>query len=369
MATNPAGFRAVVEPMIMDGYLDTKEEINCMMRAAEFGLSGKEAEAVLVEACQKHGARIERLSKQRFKDEVRSRVGDKFLDGDEYDDLVQSGLEMFEGAEDPMELVDGCIREMLAKERATTEKHVREDMNRRLEAIKVQGPNIEPEVWGRLRSGALEQVAKLGVNMEENDIGAVLDDCLRSSGLQLRRSRGPLLAVAAVAVFAFGVLLLGLVAFVFWPDSPAPSATTSSAGSAAVAAAGNVPSCDATCKAEIEEYARKLTIAADGRKYTTPPEDCVKKWNAALRARCEPYDRLSPSDKGAAVASESTWSWCATDNSAVLRRVVDDYLRWAQDKDGGKSTCEWLRRCLEAIPDNEPCTAAGQSASCGFAGG
>ncbi len=363
MAKDPDGFRAVIEPMIMDGYLDVQEEIQCMMRASGYGLTGPEADNILVECCEKHGAVLERLAKQKFKVQIRASVGDKFLDQQETQALEQAGMRLFERAADANEVVNSVMLEVIRAEGATTEKLIREDMNRRLEALAAQGRYLEPEVWKRLRTSALEQVARLGVNMEENNIGAILDDCLQSSSLQLRGSRTPMFvalgSLAAVVVVGGFCALTWMV----WPDG------TAAADAPTASAPHSVPSsapitCDATCKAEIKDYSVKLRVAAQANRYVTPADDCVKKWYAALRERCAVYDDLPPADKRKVAEGESAWSWCDTDNTDVLRTVVDDYLRWAEARDGGKPSCEWLGRCLEALPGNERCEAAAVSHGC-----
>ena len=360
MPKNPDGFRALIEPMIMDGYLDVQEEIQCMMQASGFGLSGTEADSVLVECCEKHGAVLERLAKEKFKAQIRASVGDKFLDAKETQALEQAGMKLFERSADANELVNSLMLEVLRAEGATTEKLIREDMNRRLEALAAQGRFLEPEVWKRLRAAALEQVSRLGVDMKENDIGAVLDDCLRSSSLQLRGSRTPLFVA-----LGGGALLIGLmfIAALVWALAPRNDSSPAAKPPTAPVAAGSI-TCDAACKAEIKDYSVKLRVAAETNRYVTPPDDCVKKWYAALRERCAVYSDLPPSDKLAAAAAESAWSWCDTDNTDVMRRVVDDYLRWADARDGGKPACEWLERCLDALPGNERCAAASASHNC-----
>ena len=363
MAKDPDGFRAVIEPMIMDGYLDVQEEIQCMVRASGYGLTGPEADNILVECCEKHGAVLERLAKQKFKVQIRASVGDKFLDQQETQALEQAGMRLFERAADANEVVNSVMLEVIRAEGATTEKLIREDMNRRLEALAAQGRYLEPEVWKRLRTSALEQVARLGVNMEENNIGAILDDCLQSSSLQLRGSRTTMFAV--LGSLAAVVVLGGFcaLAWIVWPDestranAPMPSAPQIVPSAASI-------TCDATCRAEIKEYSTKLRDAAAGNRYVTPADDCVKKWYAALRERCAVYDDLPPADKLRVAEADSAWSWCDTDNTDVLRKVVDDYVRWAEAKDGGKSSCEWLRRCQEALPGNERCEAAAASHNC-----
>ena len=91
MARDEAGFKALIEPMIMDGYLDTQEEIQCMARAAGFGLSGPDAEAIVLQTCTAHGATLERLAKTEFRREISTAVEDKFLDAGEFDDLERRG--------------------------------------------------------------------------------------------------------------------------------------------------------------------------------------------------------------------------------------------------------------------------------------
>ena len=360
MVKDPDAFRALIEPMIMDGYLDVQEEIQCMMRASGFGLTGPEADRILVECCEKHGAVLERIAKQKFKEQIRASVGDKFLDQKETAALEQIGMKMFERAADANELVNTLMLEVLRAEGATTEKLIREDMNRRLEALATQGRFLEPDVWRRLRTSALDQVAKLGVNMEENDIGAVLDDCLQSSSLQLRGSRAPLFAIIGAVVLVLGGLLVAGLVFVM--ASGRPSSPT--AANSAVSAPGAAITCDETCKAEIKEYSVKLRVAAETNRYVTPSDDCVKKWFGALRDRCAPYSDLPPAQKATAAAAEPAWSWCDVDNVEVLRRVVDDYVRWADARDGGKPPCEWLDRCLDVLPGNERCMAAAVTHSC-----
>lgn len=359
MAKDPDAFRALIEPMIMDGYLDVQEEIQCMMRASGFGLAGPEADRILVECCEKHGAVLERLAKQKFKEQVRASVGDKFLDQKETQSLEQIGMHMFERAADANELVSTLLLEVLRAEGATTEKLIRDDMNRRLEALAAQGRFVEPEVWKRLRTSALEQVAKLGVNMEENDIGAILDDCLKSSSLQLRSSRTPMFVGMGAVALTLGIVVLGGLAVLLWPGGQKPA----EAGSAPVHLSSSL-TCDDTCKAEIKEFSVKLRVAAESNRYVTPADDCVKKWYTALNARCAAYTDLPPAQRSAAAAAEPAWSWCDTDNVDVLRRVVDDYVRWADARDGGKPPCEWLDRCLDALPGNERCAAAAAQHNC-----
>jgi formylglycine-generating enzyme required for sulfatase activity len=49
--------------------------------------------------CLKHGAILERVGKKEFKEVIRDEVGDKFLDNDEYEGLMTTGLEKFEDEE------------------------------------------------------------------------------------------------------------------------------------------------------------------------------------------------------------------------------------------------------------------------------
>lgn len=361
MVKNPDAFRALIEPMIMDGYLDVQEEIQCMMQASGFGLTGAEADSVLVECCEKHGAVLERLAKEKFKAQIRASVGDKFLDAKETQALEQTGMRHFERSANANELVNTLMLEVLRGEGATTEKLIREDMNRRLEALAAQGRYLEPEVWNRLRGAALDQVSRLGVDMKENNIGAVLDDCLRSSSLQLRGSRTGLWVALGGGALLIGLLLIALVV---WAVLPGDASSTRKAPPPAPRVASGSLECDALCKTEIKDYSVKLRVAAEANRYVTPPDDCVKKWYAALSARCAPYSDLPPADKLAAADVESAWSWCDTDNTDVMRRVVDDYLRWAEARDGGKPACEWLDRCLDALPGNERCAASAVSHGC-----
>ena len=361
MAKDPDAFRSLIEPMIMDGYLDVQEEIQCMMRASGFGLAGPEADRILVECCEKHGAVLERLAKQKFREQIRASVGDKFLDQNETQALEQVGMRMFERAADANELVNTLLLEVIRAEGATTEELIREDMNRRLEALAAQGRYLEPEVWKRLRTSALEQVARLGVNMQENDIGAILDDCLKSSSLQLRGSRMPMYAGVAGLLLVVGIAAIAGLAYAVSADGPAGAAEEEEE---ATAIGGVSISCDDTCKAEIKEYSVKLRVAAETNRYVTPPDDCVKKWYTALNDRCAPYSDLPPAQRSIAAAAEPAWSWCDTDNVDVLRRVVDDYVRWAAARDGGKPPCEWLDRCLEALPGNERCSASAAKHHC-----
>ena len=366
MARDEKGFAAFVEPMVMDGYLDTGEEVAAMARASEFGLTGPDAEKLLVKMCQERGAVLERLAKLEFKAHVTAAVGDKYLDAGELKELEQSGLKQFADAENPSELVDRLISEVLRLEGAYTESSLRQEIMDQLKPHQAQGVRIRAEDWQRIRSGALERLRAAGVDLEENDeIGENMDQWLKASGLQIGGGgKGPItLGLAAL----FGLILIGsAVAVLVMGSGGGESATPE--GPKVPSPSGSLPPCDTACAEQLQTHFQSVDAAAKNLRYATPADDCVKKWYGLLREGCAPFNALTPPRQREALAASAGWGWCdQTEVTSVLQKVVGDYLRWADGAKGGGgnvSSCEWLSRCLDVVPENEPCTAAKPDYGC-----
>lgn len=374
MARDEAGFKALIEPMIMDGYLDTQEEIQCMARAAGFGLSGPDAEAIVLQTCTAHGATLERLAKTEFRREISTAVEDKFLDAGEFDDLERRGLELFEGAESPTAIVDDLINEVLRREKATTEKHVEQDVARVLDGMKIQRPWITPDEWRHVQSQQLNRLADLGVDLEENDetLRAILDRALAQSGLRVRNKT----PVALIAIPV--VLVLAAAGYFLFSGGGGDADGTATKGAVAAPAASpaktpvaatpappqpKLPACDDACTKELRTTNQRVSEAARSRRYVTPAENCVQKWYGDLRNRCQPYTNLSPAARKHAIAASAGWGWCTVETE-VLDQIETNYMRWASERKGKHPPCEWLSRCLQVMPGNEACGAERKRQGC-----
>ena len=367
MARDDKGFAAFVEPMVMDGYLDVEEEIAAMMKAADFGLTGPQAEKLLVTMCQERGAVLERIAKMEFKAHITAAVGDKYLDRDELSELEQAGLEKFQDAENPSDLVDRLISEVLRLEGAYTEASLREEIESQLRPHQAQGVKIKAEDWNRIRSGAFDRLRRAGVDLEENDgIGDDMDGWLTASGLQIGGGGGKLGLIVGL-VFVLGllaVLSVGAILLLGGDESNDSSGGTTSQPVAA-ATRPDAPPCDAACTANLQTLFRKVEDAAENLRYTTPAGDCVKKWYGDLRVSCAAFNELSPAGQREAILASPGWEWCDTGEvSLVLKKVVDDYLTWSTSHTESVTGCEWLRRCVEAMHGNEPCEAARRDRGC-----
>jgi hypothetical protein len=370
MARDEAGFRAYVEPMVMDGYLDIGEERDSMMQASRFGLSGEEAQQILVSMCQTLGAVLERLAIREFREHIKAAVGDKYLDDGELQELQQAGLDKFKDAENPSELVDRLIGEVLRLEGAYTETALRDETRSQLQPYKAQGTRIRKADWEQIKAGAFARLRAAGVDLEENDdIGDKLEEWLVAAGLTVGGGGKGGIALTLLLLILL-VVVIAIVAVVAVPrlsgDGGGGGGGTSIGGGGGGRSSGTT-ACDAACDGELRQLFQNVQGAAENLRYTTPAGDCVKKWYGDLRVRCEPFDALTPAKQRAALERYEGWGWCEKEGIGdVLGKVKDDYLRWAEEARSGSpvSRCEWLRRCLEAMPGNEPCAEARSKYSC-----
>ncbi len=357
-----SAFRRQIEPLIKDRYLDRREQRELMLKATDAGLSGDEAEWCIFSVCSDKEAVLESHAVERFSDLVKIAVGDRFLDATERSALEKRGVQLFQGSDHPAELTRKIISDVMVAEGAVAEETIRKNMAEQLRSRATRSRRLSPAEWGEIRDRNIEAVATNGVDLKENNIAEILDDCLENSELDLVTRERRALAVAVPGLLALIVavaVFLGLSAILrFGAANSDPLG-----GNAAVDAA--IPACDTDCDSALADLFSKLENAANDRRYVKPPDDNVVKWLGQLRAECQGYDALDPALKSSAVEAFPGWRWCEEEKAkAVKDQMVEDYLAWAEQQIGGKPACQWIERCLAAVPGNERCTTAARELGC-----
>ncbi|MFH1465156.1 MAG: hypothetical protein ABIO70_12290 [Pseudomonadota bacterium] len=377
--------------MIQDLYLDMGEERSAMMKASEFGLGGEEAQRIIIEMCRQRGAVVERVAKEEFRKQIQAAVEDKFLDNEEYESLMQVGVARFKGAENPSEVAETVLSEVLQAERAYTERKLREEVRSRLQPFVARGTAISSSDWNTITDQLLKKLARLGVNLEENDVPSILSSALAEAGLRVGRSAGGsrmVIAIAATVVVLTAAAALGLSQL--WSSAPSPSEP--SIGGAPVpdetpahpqevvapappepapplepaAVTPECPVCLGECASELASWSRGWRDAAQHLRYATPYDESVCRFGKLLRSGCEPFEQLSPRGQERCVAQNAAWEYCELDVQ-YMTKIGEDYLHWAAERAGGLSSCEWVRRCLSVVRGHAVCTQAMQQYRCNIA--
>ena len=359
-----AGFEKLIEPMIMDGYLDNQEEIECMMKASNFGLSGQEAQDLLEAKCAATGAKLERVQKERFKNLIREAVDDKFLDEDEEEELLAEGMNLFDGADSPNELTLDVLEEMLLKERAYTARKVVADIERALKPYVNAGTTISADDWNSIKAREIAMLEGKNVDLEDNEIPVLLDRILSDNGLKVGSGSGGPGGGKALYIAIGAVVLLLLIAVLGGGDEQ-PSVNSTSGNASTTSTAPQAVSVECPpFDDRIPSLHKKWKEAVEAKRYTTPSNTSAAKYGRELRSACQGYeDGLSPSQQKTCMAAEPKWDWCTLPADKVAIKE-NNYLRWANDVNNPVSCQTWMQRCLELASGSEPCNARMRESSC-----
>lgn len=366
-------FRKYIMPMILDGYLDVGEERECMMEASNMGLDAQKAQEEIERLCHEKEAVLERLAKKDFKEEVRDVVDDKFMDNEEYKELLQKGLKLFADAEKPKTLIEELIVNVLAEENAMSEQQFREMTNKMLAPYVSKG-HISVDDWDRICKTMKRTAEKKGIDVVSNELPEIFDDIITMSGLKPSNKKAGgggnnsliLILVALVAV-------VGILAVVFGGGNDTSTQTkdqnqaqqTGQNQEKTNTKSFEYPTCDEACASKLKGLYNTWNNSANNMIYVKPKEKSVCKVGGQIRSICKDYNELPGSRKEKARELNPAFEYCELDN-AKIRTIAKDYLRWAKNKDGGIASCEWVRRCLSVIPNNSPCSAAKNTFKCSF---
>jgi hypothetical protein len=361
---NIPGFEALIEPMIMDGYLDNGEEVECMMKASQFGLTGPEAQDILEEKCDQHGAKLERVQKKKFRREIEAMVDDKFLDESEEEELLSLGVQFFEGADSPRDLTSDVLEEVLLKERAYTARKVTADIERALQPYINAGQRKIPEAdWQAIKQKEVKLLEGKNVDLEDNEIPVLLDSVLRGNGMSVGDDGAGNKKLLLGGVVAAVVLLIALFGFLANSGSDSTTGTTGKPIPPEVSSA-DCPAMDDELAARIKGLNKDWREAVDDKRYTTPTHKSASRYGRELKSACSPFeDGLPPSQQSECKASQAGWAWCELDSKRVAV-MESNYLRWGNDRNNPVSCQTWMKRCLELASGSEPCNARMRHESC-----
>ena len=361
---NIPGFEDLIEPMIMDGYLDNGEEVECMMKASQFGLTGPEAQEILEDKCDQHGAKLERVQKKKFRREIEQMVDDKFLDEDEEEELLSLGIEFFEGADSPRDLTRDVLEEVLLKERAYTARKVTADIERALQPYINAGQRKIPDAdWQAIKQKEIKLLEGKNVDLEDNEIPVLLDSVLRGNGMSVGDGGAGNKKLLLGGVVAAVVLLIAFFGFLGGSDSNTgtqvdgkPPKTTSSGA--------DCPAMDTELAARIKGLNKDWREAVDDKRYTTPTHKSASRYGRELKSACSPFeDGLPPSQQAECKGSQPGWGWCELDSKRVAV-MESNYLRWSNDRNNLVACQTWMKRCLELASGSEPCNARMRDPAC-----
>ncbi|RMH21158.1 MAG: hypothetical protein D6696_06500 [Acidobacteria bacterium] len=342
------GFKSHAEPQIRDGFLDWKEERGLMKKALEFGLSGDEAQLCLIALCESSGATIERLAAEEFRRLVRCAVADRFLDRNEHQALEGYGLKLFERRPERGAMVDALIREVLAAQHALSEAELRRDVERRLATLGPPEKPLRPADWRAVREHHLRRARERGVDLEENDVGAILDRCLADSHRTLKRPSPRRRWLLAAAVPLVAALALGA-----WLFKPAEVVSFP------------VPPCDVACEQELKDLFNRMTASAAGRRFIAPADDSLLFWSGRLDERCIPYTELTPEERRLAREREPAWRWCEhPDRERLFEQGEAYYVERLENLASGADPCDPVRRCLQLKASSNRCLALAEELGC-----
>ena len=374
------GFRQYALTMIQDGYLDVGEERACMMQANEYGLSGPDAQAILFELCEEHGAKLERLLREEFAELVTDAVDDLFLDDGEVAHLHQQGAELFEGADEPMEEAKKIIEKVLAKTGAYTESLLIERVVKRLQPHVATGSTISKTDWQQIYQSEYDQVESRGVDCDENDIGEVLEKALEQAGLKV--GEPPKKSGGGFGRFLVFLIILGLGGYYVLMDEEETTSTSTRMDSTQKVPSSNGesnPPKTVPSEAKTQTPTRMKScesIAAPGsipgkmkaqiRKalkfkcFRTPEPQCnnttADKLLQELDAVCAPFLDATPRCQRQYENEHDAWGHCT---APIIENARDEmcgsYLKWAnQDRQYNRTkACTWVRRCMRVQPGNE----------------
>jgi hypothetical protein len=380
------GFKQYALAMIQDGYLDLGEERACMMQASEYNLSGSDAQTILIELCQAHGAKLERLIRAEFEEKVTDAVDDLFLDNSELKALHQDGAEMFDGADDPMANAKKIIEMVIAKTGSYTEQQLLDAVRERLQPTVNQGHAvISKEDWDRIYTSEYSKVEALGVDCEENDIGEILDNALVSAGLEIgkvKKSGGGGFRKLMFLVVVVGGVMYGMGYF----DDPAPSegesrnrtrsvktkaVTTpptpvSTADDPSVRPANNC-SLIASPGDRTRQLKSQIRKAIKLRCFRTPEKGCGGSTADALLGDmdsvCQPFVDATPRCQKQYEQAHGGWGHCTDPFIDKARNeMCAQYLEWAQKPT--RKACGYIDRCLKVQPGNERAKNMKQTRRC-----
>ena len=366
------GFKQYALTMIQDGYLDLGEERACMMQASEYGLSGSDAQSILIELCQAHGAKLERLIRADFEEKVTEAVDDLFLDNDEVKALHQQGAEMFDGADDPMDSARKIIETVLAKTGSYTEQQLLDAVRERLQPIVNQGHSlISKEDWARIYQSEYDKVEALGVDCDENDIGEILDNALSLAGLKVgeaKKSGG-----GGFRKFLFLAILVGGVMYGMGyfddpvgeksPERARVQAVKTSVSKKAeparlVPVAQGAKPCPliASPGDRTRQLKSQIRKAIKLRCFRTPEKGCGGSTADALLGDmdrvCEPFVDATPRCRKQYEQKDDGWGYCNDPSIEKARNeMCAQYLEWAQKP--SRKACGYMDRCLKIQPGNE----------------
>ena len=359
-------FRAFVMPMILDSYLDISEENDSMKKAAALGLNHMKAQRELERLCELHDAILERTAKKKYKEEVRDEVGDKFLDEEEEQTILQKGLKIFVDAEEPMKLVKDLIETVLSEENAMSETQFRSDIDKMLDPHKAQGSTISKDSWEQICLTILKRAEKKSIDTEVNDLRSILNEVLENNGLTISTSSGKgmnmILAIVALLVFA------GLAAYLNKPPEitgPDGNKITQDDIPNKGASSVDLPTCDDDCAKNLQILSGKLNKAAQNDSFLTPIGKSVCTYEKKIDSLCKDFNGLSPKGKRLAEQKYPGFEYCEID-SKVSTIVASKYISFAKNaqKRKEKYYCGYIQRCLIVLPGNEQCSSAANTFKC-----
>jgi hypothetical protein len=370
--SNENGFKEYAQTMIMDGYLELGEERDAMMKATEFGLSGPQAQEILVRMCREHGAILERVSRDTLAVEVKSAVGDLFLDDDELAALRQRGALLFDGAGDPVDETNKVITKVLHSTGAYTQELLKASVRDRLQPYVARGSTIVSEEWDDIRQSEYRKVEDRGVDCEDNEIGSIIDQAFRDAGLSVVSKQSELLKNPAV-LGGVGAVLIAIIWLMSGGDDESQGGQTPNAAAPAVAATPKLDCGSHRCPSDLMSMRKNMKRARRLNCLTTPERGCdghtVQSLLDRIDSTCEPFEDASPSCQSQMAGSCDSWNICRADAVEQARNVMcDSYLDWAQRdyRSSRSKACQWLERCKRVSPGHGLMKSRAERYGCSF---
>lgn len=363
-------FKKFVENLVEDGYLDEGEERDAMIHAAGLGLKSNDALATLREVCFDKNAKLESHESSLYVEEIQSFIDDGFLDLGEEEDLIQLGIEHFDGADDPHGKASQVLTMILSKNRCLTESDFRQQIEKRLQPIVYSGGKISPSEWQVHKDTLTQYAINKNADPEENDLEEILDSVLQDMGISVEVPSSGSSPNAGLLIG--GVLvLLGVGWFMTQSNTNETSPTGEVAQNSKIAvkssnnAVDSLPNCS-TVSTELKQANLAWHKAAKTASYCTAEKNSSNTVFTAgqiVRTLCQPFEELSVRSKNKAMDSYSCWEYCELDSKEV-NRIQEFYLQQSSKSSSGISSCEWMRRCLAVVSGNEACSAQSKTLGC-----
>lgn len=360
-------FKTFVENLVEDGYLDEGEERDAMIHAANLGLRSKDALTTLQQVCFDKGAKLESHEASLFIEEIQSMIDDGFLDLEEEEELVEKGIEHFDGSDDPHGKSRQILTMILSKNRCLTESDFRKQIEKRLQPIIHSGGYIAESDWKVHQDNLIQYAVNKNADPEENDLEEIIQNVLIENNISFKtQSNGS----SNKSGLLIGGILLVLGGGWFATQGSNDSTSTNSpthltATDSPPSANSTIPNCS-NIQSELKEANLAWHQAAKTASYCTSEANSTSTVFTAgqqVRSLCKPFEELSVRSKEKAMGTYSCWEYCELDSKAI-HRIQEFYLHQSNKPSTGVKRCEWIRRCLAVVPGNEACSAQSKSLGC-----